>query len=76
MLQRVQLLLDRKNKQALDRIAKQSNRSVSSIVREILSKQITTHSLFNPPRGVVMLRKLADSATLGPGNNDYDPYAY
>ncbi len=77
MLQRVQLLLDQKTKQELDQIAAFSGQSVSSVVRDMLSKQLA-HEKTKKKKltGVEFLRFLADNAVKGPGDCEYDKYAY
>ncbi len=78
MLQRTQILLDRKIKKELDELAFLSGRSLSGIVRELLEKQIPQerkkYKVKVTPFG--FLRKLVRNAASGPKNADYDRYAY
>ena len=78
MLQRTQILLDRKIKKELDELSFLSGRSLSGTVREILAKQIPQerkkYKIKITPFD--FLRKLVRNAAFGPKNADYDRYAY
>ncbi len=77
MLQRVQLLLDQKTKRELDYVASRSGRSLSAIVREMLTKQLVHEKTqTKKTSGASFLRSLADQAVAGPGDSEYDSYAY
>ncbi len=74
MLQRIQLMLDSETKEKLQRIARAQNRSMSEVTREVLKKNLKKAK--KGPLGTDFLLKLSESAVSGPGNADYDKYAY
>lgn len=76
MLQRVQLILDKETKNELRRVATQENRSMSDVAREILKGGIGKKKTKGKRGGVEALLKWADKAVKGPGNSEYDKYAY
>jgi hypothetical protein len=75
MLQRVQLLLEPEDKRSLERIAKAKNRSVSSVVREMLGKEIKKSPILKKT-GIELLKEWASHPVKGPGDSEYDKYAY
>ena len=77
MLQRTQLILDSQTKQELQLLAIRSNRSISSLVREMVKKQLPKRSAqAKKMAGTKFLITLAQNAVAGPGDSEYDKYAY
>ena len=69
-------MLDKKDKLELEKIARLKGKSLSATVRELLREQIITYPQSNADKAASFLKKLADNAVEGPGNDDYDSYAY
>lgn len=76
MLQRVQLLLDKETRRELQSVATQENRSVSAVVREVLKENFKKKKAKRLKRGTSFLLGLAKRAVSGPGDSEYDKYAY
>ncbi|KKR10491.1 MAG: hypothetical protein A3D24_03915 [Candidatus Blackburnbacteria bacterium RIFCSPHIGHO2_02_FULL_39_13] len=76
MLQRVQLLLDSQTKKELKKIAELENRSMSDLAREILVKSVQKRGKGAKDGGIAFLKQQAKKAVKGPGNSEYDRYAY
>jgi len=76
MLQRVQILIDPKTKKDLEKVSKASGRSMSKVAREILKKGLSKERGIIGDGGVGFLKKLAENAVKGPGDSEYDKYAY
>lgn len=67
-------MLDSETKEKLQRIAHAQNRSMSEITREVLKKNLKKAK--KSSSGTDFLLNLAENALTGPGNADYDKYAY
>lgn len=76
MLQRIQLLLDSETKKELNKAAAKENRSISSVAREILKKNLEKKKAASLDGGASFLLALARKSVSGPGNAEYDKYAY
>lgn len=76
MLQRIQLLLDRETKKELNKQAVKENRSVSAVARELLKKSLEKKKAASLDGGASFLLTLAKKAVSGPGDAEYDKYAY
>ncbi|MCH7641432.1 hypothetical protein IID22_04520 [Patescibacteria group bacterium] len=78
MLQRVQILIDPKTKKDLEDVSKSTGRSMSMVVRSILGKGLKKEKKKAKKKmsGVDFLLKLAEGAVKGPGDSEYDKYAY
>ncbi len=75
MLQRVQLMLDTKTKEKLERLAKAEGRSMSHVARKILKNAITKSRNELKDNGQGLLR-WSEGAISGPGGGNYDEYLY
>ena len=78
MLQRMQILIDSETKRELETLSKLSERSISSLTRQMLKigvKEIKKSHKRND-NGAKFLLELAKHAVKGPGNSEYDKYAY
>ncbi len=79
MLTRVQLLLDEPTRIELTAIARTKRQSVSRVARELLQTQLKRekkHTQANLDKQYGFLEKLAKNAVKGPGDSEYDKYAY
>ncbi len=76
MLQRVQLLLDQETRVELKKLAAQKNISMSEAARKILQQELAKKRQNLDDGGGAFLIKLARTAVKGPGDSDYDKYAY
>lgn len=76
MLQRVQLILDTETKKDLRRVANLKKRSMSEVARQILKKNLKKQVAKTDFSAGSFLVNLGKTAVAGPGNSDYDKYAY
>ena len=81
MLVRTQLMLESKQKMDLEMLALATGRSMSEITRELLKEGIKkekkmTKKKKNKLSGIEFLEYLAKHAVKGPGDSEYDKYAY
>jgi predicted DNA-binding protein len=77
MLERTQLMLDKKVKNDLRKISRQKGKSVSKLVREYLEEGVKEDLEKKPKYNArKLLLKMASHAGKGPGDSDYDKYAY
>ncbi len=76
MLQRIQLLLDYETKKELNKEAAREKRSVSAVAREILKKSLEKKKAASRDGGAAFLLDLARKSVSGPGDDQYDKYAY
>ena len=75
MLVRIQLMLDRETKRKLEILSRAEGRSMSEIVREALKERLKREKK-TKKKGAEFLLKLAKEAVAGPGDAEYDKYAY
>lgn len=78
MMQRTQILLDYKTKKDLKDLAASEGKSLSQIVRESLH-QATKEAKNNKKKkisAVELFKRIAARAGYGPGDSEYDKYAY
>lgn len=73
MLQRTQLMLDQELKISLAKIAKDTNRSLSHVARTLMRNELEKTK---NTRQKTALMRWTENAVNGPGNSDYDTYAY
>lgn len=74
MMIRTQILLDYKTKNDLKDLAQSEGKSLSQIVRE--SVKNTVKKKTKKLSGYEFLKRLAERAGHGPGDSEYDKYAY
>ncbi len=74
MMRRMQILLDLETKMAVKELSKREGKSVSQIVRESISKTIEKKT--KKLTSYEFLKRLAERAGHGPGDSEYDKYAY
>lgn len=68
--------MDKDIKNDLENISIQTNRSMSELIREMLRNELPKYQSVNKKEGVKLLKNLAKNAVEGPGDSDYDRYAY
>jgi len=77
MLVRTQLMLDKETKRKLEILSRAEGRSMSDVVREALEKDLKRRKRAqNPVLFLENLAKWAEKGTRGPGDSEYDKYAY
>lgn len=74
MMQRMQILLDYKTKNDLRDLAQSEGKSLSQIVRESVKKTVDKKT--KKLTSYEFLKRLAERAGHGPGDSEYDKYAY
>lgn len=74
MMIRTQIMLDYKTKKDLRDLAQSEGKSLSQIVRDSLKKTVKERK--KKMSGVEFLGWLAKNAGHGPGDSEYDKYAY
>lgn len=76
MLQRVQLLIDSETRRKLKKVAIAEDRSMSGVAREILKNGMKKKKTKIKDNGAGFLLRWAKNAVKGPGDSEYDKYAY
>jgi len=76
MLERTQVMLDKDTKKEMQEIAESRGLSLSLFLRKLISESMRKERKKHKKDGVAVLDKMAKSAVDGPGNQEYDKYAY
>ena len=77
MMQRTQILLDLETKNYATAFARENGLSFSELVRQTLKKEMTKKKGQKKKISAwKMLMRLAERAGRGPGDSEYDKYAY
>lgn len=76
MLERTQLMIDKETLQDLRRVAAHENRSMSDVARRILKANLLHPKAKKKDGGTKFLLWLVKNAGKGPGDSEYDKYAY
>lgn len=69
-------MLDAETKKDLRQVASLKKRSMSEVARQILKKNLKKQNAGVISSASSFLVNLSKSAVSGPGNSDYDKYAY